>query len=686
VLASSTSPEVAGNGGVLNLFSLAGPDARLREVSESFASLLGLTSGELNGRTLLDLVHADDRAALPQALARGKRGAAEAAIGCRFVQADGQSIYLQWVVRPLPGEDVWRASSIESDDLFNLLAERRDLRTRLDLAIGQATAAMWDFDIVEDRIGWEPQAAEILGVAPRLLPDSPAGLAAAVYPGDGQIVHEALGRLVTEGQTEVGLRVGEEGGVRHLSLRSRILDRDASGRPLRAVGLLLDVSTAKAMEEQLLRMSVSDALTGIPNRRAFDHALRGEWRRCTRARSALSIVMVDVDCFKQFNDSFGHLVGDQALITVARALAATPQREGDLVARYGGEEFAIILPGTDAAGAHSVGLQLVEAVRALTVRQAPGWSLSVSVGTASWHPDRELIRAPELHGRADEALYAAKAAGKNRAVAYEDSLAARHTLQAAIAKGIEEHQFELHYQPLIDLAHGEVTGFEALIRWNRPGHGQVTPDHFIPLAETTTLICDLGRWALREATHQLAHWTNESDIGSALRVAVNISARHAASDTILTDVEEALTAAAIPARQLELEVTETALRDGLLGSHLACLRSTGVSIAIDDFGTGYTSIGELAHLPADVLKIDRSFTASTDRRTQDLVKLMIEAAHAFDLQVVAEGIEDDSTLAGLRALNCDTGQGYLLARPMPADQVISWHGAWRARTDPISTR
>ncbi|WP_411277775.1 putative bifunctional diguanylate cyclase/phosphodiesterase [Gaiella sp.] len=678
---------MAGNGGVLHLFSFAGSEAHLREVSEAFASLLGLTSGELSGRSVLEFVHLDDRHALSDALAMRTCNACEVTVGCRFVQADGRHIYLQWAVRPLPGKDVWQAASIESDDLVDLLAERRGLRTRLDLAIGQATAAMWDFNILEDRIGWEPQAAEILGFAPEHLPNSPAELAAAVIPADSHIVHEALDRLLAEGQTEVGLRIGQDSEIRHLSLRSRILDRDASGRPLRAVGLLIDITTAKAMEEQLLRMSVSDALTGIPNRRAFDHALRGEWRRCTRAREALSIIMVDIDCFKQFNDSFGHPVGDQALITVARALAANPRREGDLVARYGGEEFAIILPGTDAAGAHRVGHQLVEAVRALTVRQAPGWNLSVSVGTASWHPDRELINPSELHRRADEALYAAKAAGKDRSVVYEDSLAAQHTLQIAIAKGIEQHEFELYYQPLIDLARNNVTGFEALIRWNRPGHGRVSPDDFIPLAETTTLICELGRWTIREATRQLALWADESDVASTLRVAVNISARHAASLTLVTDVEEALAAAAISAHQLEVEITETALRDSLLDhTALARLRSLGVSVAIDDFGTGYTSIGELAHLPADVVKIDGSFTASPDPRTQDLVKLMIDAAHTFDLRVVAEGIESESTLQTLRTLKCDAGQGYLLARPMPANRVIPWLSAWRARTSPLSTR
>jgi diguanylate cyclase (GGDEF)-like protein/PAS domain S-box-containing protein len=669
--------------GELDLFSFAGPNGYLRDVSEAFALLLGLTSGEVNGRSLFELVHAEDVADLSEGLAKLQGGGIEALFECRFVQRNGHAVYLQWVARPVRGSDLWRAAGTDNADLVSLLGERRDLRTRLDLAIGQATAAMWDLDVLNDRFTWEPQAAEILSVSPENLPINAVALATVVHPADGGVVRSALVQLLADGATEVGLRIGDQAGQRSLSLRGRILDRDHSGRPLRAVGLLLDVTTEKAMEEQLLRMSVSDALTGTPNRRAFDQALRGEWRRCNRARLPLSIVMVDIDGFKQFNDRFGHLVGDQTLIAVARALTATVNREGDLVARYGGEEFAVVLPGTDITGARSTGQQLVEAVRAVTVRQAPGWNVSISVGTATWHPDREMIKSPQLLRRADEALYEAKRAGKNRAIAYEGSLAARDTLQRAIAFGLEHDEFELYYQPIIRLADNEVTGFEALMRWNRPGHGLVPPDAFIPAAEATTLICDLGRWALQQATSQLAKWSRDGLDGSdAWRIAVNISARHAATPAIFTDVEEALTAAGITPRQLELELTETALsEDNAAGTHLTRVRALGVSVAIDDFGTGYTSIGELAHLPADVLKIDRMFTAATDPRQQSLVKLMIEAAHVFDLRVVAEGIEEEHTRQELRELDCDAGQGYLIARPMPTDQVTPWLDHWRT---PIS--
>lgn len=670
----ATPSPTAAAGGELGLFSFAWPHGRLRDVTEAFTCLLGVTRGEVNGRALLDLVSAADRAELSRSLTALASGLRRAPIECRFVQSDGHVVYVEWVARRIPGSDLWRAAGIDTADLVKLLADRRDLRTRLDLAIGQATATTWDLDLRADRFTWEPQAAEILGVSPQNIPHDAIELADAVHPDDRQAVHDALRRLIDEGTTEMALRIGEDPGIRYLSFRGRVLDQDRPATPVRAVGLLLDVTTEKAMEDQLLRMSASDALTGTPNRRAFDQALRGEWRRCTRTREPLSLIMVDIDGFKRFNDTFGHIVGDQALIAVARAMAATLHREGDLLARYGGEEFAIVLPGTDLTGARAVGQQLVEAVRAITVRQAPGRKLSVSVGTASWHPDRELIKSPALLGRADEALYAAKTVGKDRVIAYEESLAGRDTLQAAIAAGLTRGEFQLYYQPLVNLNDGQVGGFEALIRWNRPGQGLLAPDAFIPVAETTTLICDLGRWVLHEAAGQLAAWSRQGlDPDKSLRIAVNVSARHAAAPEIVADVQAALAASGIAPQQLELELTETALQQGTaIDAQLARVRALGVTVAIDDFGTGYTSIGQLAHLPADVLKIDRIFTASEDPPQQNLVKLIIEAAHAFKLRVVAEGIEEEHTLQAMRDLDCDTAQGYLIARPMPANQVPAW--------------
>lgn len=424
----------------------------------------------------------------------------------------------------------------------------------------------------------------------------------------------------------------------------------------------------------MLRMVMRDALTGAPNRRAFDQALRGEWRRSARSGSPLSVVMVDIDDFKGFNDLFGHLVGDEALCAVARALGGALHREGDVLARFGGEEFAVVLPGADHDGAGEVAGRLAEAVRAVVVRQAPGWALTVSVGTATRIAGDGGATPRELLARADEALYAAKAAGKDRVVVYEHVLAARARQEADIAAGLAAGEFVLHYQPLVALDSGAVVGFEALMRWNRPGHGMVAPDDFIPSAEASSLICDLGRWALLEACRQLARWTADGlDPERALRIAVNVSGRHMASPAIVDDVEAALAETGVAPARLELELTETTLLDaGAAEENLALLRARGVAVALDDFGTGYTSIGQLSGLPVDTLKIDRSFVGSADPRRRGLVTLIIQAAHAFGLGVVAEGVEDLETLAELGELGCDRVQGFLMARPMDPGAAAAW--------------
>ncbi|HEX8630899.1 MAG TPA: bifunctional diguanylate cyclase/phosphodiesterase, partial [Catenuloplanes sp.] len=420
----------------------------------------------------------------------------------------------------------------------------------------------------------------------------------------------------------------------------------------------------------------------LPNRRAFDQALRGHWRRRTRGREPISVLLLDIDGFRTINETHAHLVGDDALCTVARALSAALPRAGDAVTRFGGDEFAVVLPGVDRGGALDAADTLVRAVRAVSLRQASGIRLSVSAGTASWHPDQATITPADLVARADEAVNAAKADGGDRAVAYEDALAERAELESAIAHGLADGEFELYYQPVIGLAAGDVQGFEALMRWNRTGHGLVAPDSFIPVAEASTLICDLDRWALRTATDQLAAWSRQGldgDGDGELRMAVNISGRHIGSPGIVADVAAALATAGIAPGRLELELTETALADGVLADiHLARIRALGVRVAIDDFGTGHTSVGQLHHLPADTLKIDRSFVAATDPRRRALVALMVGAAHAFDLGVVAEGVEDAETLRFLRGLGCAAAQGFLMARPMPAGHVASWLASWRA--------
>ncbi len=422
----------------VELFSLGGHDGYLREVNEAFATLLGRRTDEVNGRSLLEFVHPDDLVQIVGGIAALERGEPEVMMENRFLQADRRAVHLQWVARPVPGTDTWWAAGRNTTEFHLLLAQRLDLRASLDLALGQSIAALWDLDVKTGVFTWEPQAAELLGVAADALPITAQDLADTVNPEDSAGLLEAVQALTASGVAEVGVRVGQDATLRYLSLRGKVLTRDRRGRPLRAVGLVLDVSAEKAMEEQMLRMVMSDALTGVPNRRAFDQALRTQWRRCTRALQPLSVLMIDIDNFKRFNDTFGHQAGDAALIAVARALSNCLHRAGDVLARYGGEEFAVVMPGVDAQAALDVADRLVQTVRGVTVRQAAGWNATVSVGAATWFPGSAAAKSSELLALADTALYAAKAAGKDRALACQDCPDG----SAAVTEGrwIDEHE------------------------------------------------------------------------------------------------------------------------------------------------------------------------------------------------------------------------------------------------------
>ncbi len=254
----------------VELFSVAGLDGQLREVNEPFATLLGLSTTQAQDCSLLELVHPEDLGAVVAALAALEGGTAEVSLDNRFVRQDGSTVFLEWVARPVPDSDLWWAAGRDTTQFHLLLAQSLDLRTGLDLALGQTVAALWDLDVRQGLFTWEPQAADVLGLSADSLPADAGALAAAVHPEDSAALLGAVQELLAVGATEVELRVGQDATARHLSLRGKVLDRDRRGRAVRAVGLVLDITAEKAMEEQMLRMVMSDALTGVPNRRAFD--------------------------------------------------------------------------------------------------------------------------------------------------------------------------------------------------------------------------------------------------------------------------------------------------------------------------------------------------------------------------------------------------------------------------------
>jgi len=431
------------------------------------------------------------------------------------------------------------------------------------------------------------------------------------------------------------------------------------------------------LQASLAHQASHDALTDLPNRAQALVLIRGALHRAQRSGQPLGLLFVDLDHFKQVNDSLGHAAGDEVLRTVSRRMQATV-RGGDAVCRLGGDEFVVLV---EAARDHhelvELGQRLIADVSApvalgeRTARVGASVGITVSDPRGGDCPDTTPDR---LLQEADAAAYHAKDSGRGVVEVFDEELRRDLNLQAetedALRQALARDELVLHYQPVLDLTTGETRGVEALVRWNRPGHGLVPPDSFIPLAERTDLICDIGRWTLGRALSQLAAWDAEGGGLAGLGVAVNVSGRQLAARQLLEDVAEALADAAVAPARLTLEITETVLVDQPTAlAQMVALRGLGVRIAIDDFGTGYTSIGQLPRLPVDVLKIDRSFVSSPGEGHAELVRLVISAAHSFDIDVVAEGVEEDGQLQSLIAASCDRGQGFLFARPVAADDL-----------------
>ncbi|MCW2621854.1 MAG: hypothetical protein JWL64_1456 [Frankiales bacterium] len=433
------------------------------------------------------------------------------------------------------------------------------------------------------------------------------------------------------------------------------------------------------LQDELAHEVAHDSLTGLPDRAHVLTLLAAALHRAQPTGDLVGMLAIDLDGFKAINDSYGHPVGDEVLREVASRISRLV-RVGDTVGRLGGDEFVVFLEGLpDVDTLVALAHRLIEVV--LEPLALPGGPLGigVTVGVAVNAPGS--TDAHQLLHHAGVATQRAKSAGRGGVQVFDDDvrreLETRERLECAVATGLLAGEFEMHYQPVIHLHTQAVTSYEALIRWQRPGVGFCAPDSFIPTAELSDLIIDVDRWALRRATQQLADWILADACRYAgVTVAVNVSGRHLGDPAVVQNVAAALAESRLPADRLVLEITETVLLDRPTAiEHLRSLRALGVAISIDDFGTGYTSIGQLQHLPVDTLKIDRSFISTSVPGSQELVALMINAAHAFGLDVVAEGVEEEGQLKPLRTHGCDFAQGYYFARPNSARSVPPPAGA-----------
>ena len=433
-----------------------------------------------------------------------------------------------------------------------------------------------------------------------------------------------------------------------------------------------DVTDRKTLEAELRRLALHDGLTGLPNRTLFLDRVEQALNR--EVATPLAVLYVDLDDFKTINDGLGHVAGDTLLRAVAGRLSGCVRGQ-DTAARLGGDEFGVLLDGIEGASsaaeiARRIGDALVEPF------VVEGRQLHVTATVGYVIRSEEQVSTEVLLRRADVAMYLAKTRGKNRVQAYEtgmdEQFRERLELKGDLSAALEQEQFRLVYQPIVSLETGDLEGFEALVRWQHPDRGLVPPNVFVPIAEETGDIVLLGEWVLRTACDQLARW-HASYPGLRPRMSVNLSIRQLEHPGLISTVRSAVTNAGIAPGDLTLEITESVLAQdvAVVRAQLSELQDLGVKVAIDDFGTGYSSFGYLSQFSVDVLKIDRSFVmdlTAVDGEQADIIKAIVSLARSRGLRTVAEGIEETVQADVLRALGCDTGQGYLFSRPVaPAD-------------------
>ncbi|MER6615662.1 EAL domain-containing protein [Streptomyces xantholiticus] len=441
-----------------------------------------------------------------------------------------------------------------------------------------------------------------------------------------------------------------------------------------------------SLQQQLTHQAFHDPLTGLPNRALFFEQLEHALRRPAAAQTTV-LLLIDLDRFKDINDSLGHPVGDELLITVGQRLLGAARRN-DTVARMGGDEFAVLADDLKETPAETYAQRFLDRFKEPFALSGPrSVFITASIGVVATGPTtfHDALRD------ADIALYAAKERGRNRAELFEPAMSLAQQSHARIAQDLRHalprNELAVHYQPVIHLPTGQVTGVEALLRWERGGRSPTPPEVFVPVAEETSLIRPIGAWVLREACRHGRHWHETVPKAGALSVAVNVSGRQLKDHSFLDTVRQVLNETGFPPASLVLEITESTLVTDAetTSAHIRALRDLGVRISIDDFGTGYSSLAYLRDLPADIVKIDQSFVLQgSSHANTSLVQAILRIGHALDLDVIAEGIETPHQAERLHSLGCPHGQGFYYAPPM-APQALEAYLTTQAILTPSSS-
>ncbi len=603
-----------------------------------------------------------------------------------MITAKGRHIWVHSL-----GHTTWEAGRpIRRTATVQDITERRQARqalreaeNRWKLALESAGDGVWDWNVATGEQFFSPRLLEMYGFHEGEIDTNSDAVDALVHPDDLDLMRQDLqahfDQRTPSYQNEHRVQC-KDGSWKWVLSRGMVISRDADGKPLRMIGTHTDISARKKSEELIWQQAHFDVLTGLPNRRMLRARLEQDIEKCKRNNQQLACLFIDLDHFKEVNDTLGHDVGDKLLVDVARRIKDSV-RACDTVARMGGDEFIVVLSELNATSDTERILQkLLDVLSSVFQLGLEKVFVSASIGVTIYPFDADNVE--DLFKNADQALYVAKGGGRNRfsffTPALQEAVQRRLRLTSDMHAAVALQQFYLVFQPIVDLASGAVRKAEALIRWQHPQRGLINPADFIAVAEANGLIIDIGEWVLQRALEQVQKWRATLDAN--FQISVNKSPVQFQSATGHRSWLERLQAMDLPGEALVVEITEGLLLDSNanVASKLLDLSAAGIKVSLDDFGTGYSSLAYLQKFDIDFLKIDQSFVRhlSSSRTDLALCKAIIAMSHELGLQVIAEGIETPAQRDLLLAAGCDYGQGYLFSRPLAADQFEAF---WQQR-------
>ncbi len=558
----------------------------------------------------------------------------------------------------------------------------RKSEERFELAMRGANDGVYDWNLQTNGIYYSPRWKSMLGFEDHELPNEIATWEDLVEDKDRDRSLEMLSDYI-KGKRDnyhIEFKMRHKDGHWVDILSRAFLVRDAQGNANRIVGTHVDISEKKRQEARILKQAHFDGLTGLPNRFLAMDRLSQLLKEASRDKSKVAILFLDLDGFKRVNDTLGHETGDRLLVQAAGRLK-TAVRDGDSVCRLGGDEFVVLLRNlAELADARKVAHNLISQFRYPFNLDERELVVTTSIGIAIYPSDGAT--PTELLRNADTAMYHSKEQGRNTFNFFTNEMNLNVSRMLEVEEQLhgaqERHEFSVVYQPVVELQSNRVVAAEALLRWNNPVLGTVSPDEFIPIAEQTGVIIDIGRYVLQQAVENALRWREMLD--HEFKIAINLSPRQFRDTTLVDDIKDLLECNGLKANALVLEVTEGVLMSGQqdIEHALSRLHNIGISLAMDDFGTGYSSLNYLRKYPFDMLKVDRSFVndLTVDPADCELVSASILMAHGLGLEVVAEGVETEDQLQQLRDMQCEYAQGYLFSRPINVDaftDLLQYH-------------